>query len=430
MTARICLLSPAPVWVNPRLVKEADALHEAGYDVVAGYRADGPTDRDDAILDGKPWRWHRIDLARDRQPAAWTRVALRQRAAEWIVRAGVRSARAERAAYCRGDGVLARWAAAQDAALYIAHTQPVLAVVAKAAASRGVPFAFDCEDLLAEEAADGGRAAWRRPMISHIERRYLPRAAYVSATSVPMAEYLAGRYGLRSTRVWHNCSPAADAAALRGPADRPAPAGPVELAWISATIGPGRGLEDIFAAVPKLGGRVALHLYGAVASGQSEWLDTQLAPVRERSAVVLHPLQPADGLLTALAHHQIGLSLDGGETLNRSLTVSNKFFLYLQAGLACVATDTPGHRSVFPPAAGFGGLYRPGDVRSLAAILETLANPAALAAAQRAAWIAGRTTYVWEHEKPHFLDTVAGALAGTLSVRRRMTPAGSAGAHS
>jgi hypothetical protein len=430
MTARICLLSPAPVWVNPRLVKEADALHEAGYDVVAGYRADGPTDRDDAILNGKPWRWHRIDLARDRQPAAWTRVALRQRAAEWIVRAGVRSARAERAAYCRGDGVLARWAAAQDAALYIAHTQPVLAVVAKAAASRGVPFAFDCEDLLAEEAADGGRAAWRRPMISHIERRYLPRAAYVSATSVPMAEYLAGRYGLRSTRVWHNCSPAADAAALRGPADRPAPAGPVELAWISATIGPGRGLEDIFAAVPKLGGRVALHLYGAVASGQSEWLDTQLAPVRERSAVVLHPLQPADGLLTALAHHQIGLSLDGGETLNRSLTVSNKFFLYLQAGLACVATDTPGHRSVFPPAAGFGGLYRPGDVRSLAAILETLANPAALAAAQRAAWIAGRTTYVWEHEKPHFLDTVAGALAGTLSARRRMTPAGSAGAHS
>jgi Glycosyl transferase 4-like domain len=428
MTARICLLSPAPVWVNPRLVKEADALHEAGYDVTAGYRADGPADRDDAILKGKPWRWHRIDVARDRQPAAWMRAAVRQRAAEWIVRAGVRSARAERAAYCRGDGVLARWAAAQDAALYIAHTQPALAVVAKAAASRGVPFAFDCEDLLAEDAADGGRAAWRRPMITHIERRYLPRAAYVSATSVPMAEYLAGRYGLRTTRVWHNCFPAADAAVLRGPADRPGPAGPVELAWISATVGPGRGLEDIFAAMPKLGGRVALHLYGAVAAGQSEWLDKQLGPVRERSAVMLHPLQPPDAMLTALAHHQVGLSLDGDETLNRSLTVSNKFFLYLQAGLACVATDTPGHRSVFPPGAGFGGMYRPGDVRSLAAVLETLANPLALAAAQRAAWIAGRTTYVWEHEKPQFLETVASALAGTLSASRRMTPAGSSAA--
>lgn len=425
MTARVCLLSPAPVWVNPRFVKEADALHEAGYDVVAGYRADGPTDRDDAILKGKPWRWYRIDVARDRQPFAWMRAGLRQRTAEWIVRAGVRSAGAEQAAYCRGDGVLMRWAAAQNAALYIAHTQPVLAIAARAATRRGVPFAFDCEDLLAEEAADGARAEWRQRMITHIERRFLPRAAYVSATSVPMAEYLSGRYGLRTTRVWHNCFPAADAATLRGPADRPAPAGPVELAWISATVGPGRGLEDIFAALPKLGGRVALHLYGAVASGESEWLDTQLAPVRERSPVVLHPVQPADAMLTALAHHQIGLSLDGDTTLNRSLTVSNKFFLYLQAGLACVATDTPGHRSVFPPGAGFGGMYRPGDVRTLAAVLETLASPAALAAAQRAAWIAGRTTYVWEHEKPQFLDTVAGALAGTLSARTRLTPAGS-----
>ncbi|MFI5249217.1 MAG: glycosyltransferase [Gemmatimonadales bacterium] len=430
MTARICLLSPAPVWVNPRLVKEADALHEAGYDVVAGYRADGPTDRDDAILKDKPWRWHRVDVARDRQPFAWMRAAVRQRIAEWIVRAGLRSAHAEQAAYCRGDGVLARWAAAQNAALYIAHTQPVLSVAARVAIARGVPFGFDCEDLLVEEAADGGRAAWRRPMISHIERRCLPRAAYVSATSVPMAEYLAGRYGLRSTRVWHNCFPAADAAALRGPADRSPPAGPVELAWISATVGPGRGLEDIFAAVPRLGGRVALHLYGAVPPGQSEWLEKQLAPVRERSAVVLHPLQPADAILAALAHHQIGLSLDGAETLNRSLTVSNKFFLYLQAGLACVATDTPGHRSVFPSGAGFGGMYQPGDVRSLAAVLETLAKPAALAAAQRASWIAGRTTYVWEHEKPQFLDTVAGALAGTLAATRRTTPAASAAAHS
>ena len=258
MTARICLLSPAPIWVNPRLVKEADALHEAGYDVVAGYRADGPTDRDDAILTGKAWRWHRIDVARERHPFAWMRSAVRQRAAEGIVRAGVRSARAERAAYCRGDAVLTRWAAAQHAALYIAHTQPVLAVAAAAASARGVPFAFDCEDLLAEEAADGGRAPWRQRMITHIERRFLPRAAYVSATSAPMAEYLSGRYGLRTTRVWHNCFPAAAAAALRGPADRPAPTGPVELAWISATVGPGRGLEDIFAAVPKLGGRVAL----------------------------------------------------------------------------------------------------------------------------------------------------------------------------
>jgi hypothetical protein len=410
MTTRVCLLSPAPVWVNPRLVKEADTLHAAGYDVVVGYRADGDVERDDAILATKPWRWHRIDVARARRPVAWILAAWRQRGAEWLVRAGVPTSAVARAAYCRSDGDLADWAMAQDADLYIAHTQPVLAVAADAARSRRVPFAFDCEDLLAEEAADGGRAAWRRGMIRRLERQYLPQAAYVSATSAPMAAYLVERYALRTVPVWHNCIPAVNAAALHDPGERPAAAGPVELAWISATIGPGRGLEDIFAALPQVGSRVVLHLYGAVTSGHAEWLEVHLAPLRARSLVVVHPVQPPDRVLVALAQHRIGLSLDPDDCLNRGLTVSNKFFLYLQAGLACVATDTAGHRSVFPPDAGYGGLYRPGDVAALVSLLDRLTAASTLSAAQEAAWVAGRTRFVWEREQPVFLDAVARAL--------------------
>ena len=139
--------------------------------------------------------------------------------------------------------------------------------------------------------------------------------------------------------------------------------GVVELAWISATIGPRRGLEDLFAALPRMATRVAVHLYGAVADGKDAWLDRQLAPVRERTEVVMHPVRPANTILPALATHQIGLSLDGDDSLNRRLTVSNKFFLYLQAGLACVATDTAGHRSVFPPEARYGARIRRATLR-------------------------------------------------------------------
>jgi hypothetical protein len=411
MKPRVCLLSPAPVWVNPRLVKEADSLHAAGYDVVVGYRADGDVSRDDAILATKRWRWHRIDVARDRRPLPWMVAAGDQRIAEWLVRAGVRDSAVARSAYCRSDHALMEWAAAQYADLYIAHTQPVLAVAALAAARRRVPFAFDCEDLLAEEAADGGRALWRRTMIRRLERLYLPRAAYVSATSAPMATYLVDNYGLRNALVWHNCAPAADAATLLDPDDRPVTAGPVELAWISATIGPGRGLEDIFAALPWLGSRVALHLYGAVPSAHAAWLESRLASLREGSVVELHPLQPADRMLVALAHHRIGLSLDADDCLNRSLTVSNKFFLYLQAGLACVATDTSGHRSVFPPGAGYGAMYPPGDVAALVSVLDRLTDASTLAAAQRAAWEVGRTRFVWDREQSVFLNAVSHALA-------------------
>jgi glycosyltransferase involved in cell wall biosynthesis len=410
----VCLLSPAQVWVNPRLRKEADSLQAAGYNVVVGYRADGDVTRDDAVLATRPWHWHRVDLSRRRVPARWLAARFRQRAAQSLWRAGLRSAALGRAAYCAGDAALLRWARQQPADLYIAHTQPVLAIAAAAAAHRGVPYAFDCEDLLAQEDADGGLARWRRDLIVGLERRYLKDAAYVSVPSEPMAQYLAGSYGLRGVRVWHNCFPAAEAEGILPPDQRPR-GSVIELAWLSATIGPRRGLEDAFAAVAQLAPRTVLHLYGAVAAGATGWLDQHLAPLREQRAVVLHPLVPPERVIATLAAHQIGLALDGtgdgaAAASNKSLTASNKTFYYLQAGLACVATNSPGQQSVLPPGGGYGFLYPAGDVPALAAVLEQLMVPGALAAAQRAAWDIGRRVYVWDVEQTRFLDAVGAAL--------------------
>jgi glycosyltransferase involved in cell wall biosynthesis len=405
----ICLLSPAPIWVNPRLRKEADALCRAGYDVVVGYRADGDVARDDALLAGRSWRWHRLDLGRRRAPRQWLAARIRQRVAVSMWRAGIRSASVARAAYCAGDVALLRWASQQSADLYVAHTQPVLAIAALAAAQRRVPYAFDCEDLLAEEAADGGRAAWRRGLILDLEQRYLRGAAYVSAPSAPMAAYLAASYGLRRTPVWHNCFPAEECAGVLPPDERLRGA-VLELTWVSATIGPGRGLEDAFAAMSRLTPRAVLHLYGAISADVTRWLDEQVAPLRGQSAVVIHPIVPAEHVIAAISAHHVGLSLDGSDCLNRELTVSNKVFYYLQAGLPCVATDTAGHRSVVPPAAGYGFLYRPGDVPALVTTIERLMAPSALAQAQRAAWEIGRRTYVWDSEQVRFLDAVTAAI--------------------
>lgn len=409
---KVCLLSPAPMWVNPRLRKEADALHAAGYDVVVGYRADGDVSRDDAILAGKPWRWRRIDLARRRHGAQWMRAAVRERAAGWFVRAGFGGLGVARAAYCRGDRELLEWATEQDADLYIAHTQPVLAIAAAAAQRRKVPFAFDCEDLLAEEAADGGRAPWRRHMIGKLEAEYLPKAAYVSATSEPMAQYLRERYSLSRVPVLHNCFPAAEGAGLVPPEARRTP-DIVELTWISATIARGRGLEDAFMALRGLGHRVAFHLYGDVAGGCTSWLTEQIASLSDLTTVVVHRSVAADAVIGTIARHQIGLTLDGNDCLNRSLTACNKLFYYLQAGLACIATDTAGHRSVMPAGTRYGELYPPGDIPALVAVMKRLLDRDNLAAAQRAAWEIGRTRFVWDVEQTQLLDAVVSALSAT-----------------
>lgn len=411
-TPRVCLVSPAHVWVNPRLVKEADALSAAGYDVVVGYRADARwgCERDDALLAGKPWAWTRFDCTRE-SGRPWLTAALRQKAALHAVRRGLTSDRLDAEAYCRAYPRMVRWAAAQEADLYIAHTQPALPIAAEAARRTGAAYAFDCEDLLAEEVSDGGLAPWRRALIERIEARWLPSAAYASATSRPMKEYLERRYALANVPYWHNSFPLHETAAIAPPDRRPRDE-TRRLAWMSATIGPHRGLEDIFAALALDAGAWELRLFGNLPEEQRWWMDGLRRALPERARVVIQPLpRPAD-VMPALAACDVGLATDPNDCLNRSLTVCNKVCLYLQAGLAVLASNTPGQASVVDGPRRVGLLYEPGDAEGAAAALRRLRDEETLRAMQREAWDAGQRTYNWDVEGRVFLAAVEGALGG------------------
>ena len=409
--ARICLMSAIHPWVNPRLIKEADSLHAAGHDVIVGHRGNATwaAARDEKLLATKPWRWHRIDFTREVAPVRWFTGAARQRLAEMAVQRGIHSPRLDAEAYCRGFTVMRDWARDQKADLYIGHGQQTLAVVAEAAAANGVPFAFDVEDLLAEEIADGLRAPWRRAMIKRLEARYLPRAAYASTTATPVVDHLVAEYGLERVPVWHNCFRRSEVAGLKPPRERPRNAR-VQLAWMSATIGPGRGLEDVFEALPRLGSGFELHLYGDLLPQFKPWFDTLIASRAEGVVVEIHPIPIGAAVMSALAQHDIGLTLDRNDCINRSTTICNKVFLYLQAGLACVATDTPGQASVLPGEPERGAIYEPGDVDGLVRVLRHLTEPGRLLQVREAAWRVGWEEFNWDVEQQLFLDSVAQAL--------------------
>src|ERR1700675_250118 len=55
---RVCLITPGHLATNPRIVKEADALSEAGYDVTV-IAADflGWARTADVEFANRPWRW-------------------------------------------------------------------------------------------------------------------------------------------------------------------------------------------------------------------------------------------------------------------------------------------------------------------------------------------------------------------------------------
>jgi glycosyltransferase involved in cell wall biosynthesis len=116
-------------------------------------------------------------------------------------------------------------------------------------------------------------------------------------------------------------------------------------------------------------------------------------------------------LLSRTAEHDVGLALEQGHTINSALTVSNKLFLSLLAGLAVAVTDVPGQRDVMATCPDAGFLYPVGDWRALAAHLERwLRHPDDLRACRDAALNAARTRWNWELESGKLLESAAAAL--------------------
>lgn len=411
---RICLISSVHLWVNPRLIKEADWLASQGHDVhVVTKRVDPWSDaRDDELLRGKRWSADRLNLLRGdvHGRRRWFTAAIRAAAAMRLHRlTGI--VRFAEEGYYRGFAEVLSLAKRTRADFYIAHTQGALPIAARAAAASGVAFGFDCEDLLAEEAADGLTNAALRRAILQIERTYLPRAAYVTATSHAMAEYLERTYHIRPPYVVRNVFARAELANVVPPRDRP-PRATIDLVWMSATIGEGRGIDQALDALARLPAHVRLTLVGRLLPAYESPLRVRIAALGIADRVTIRPPVKTAEIMSFLSGYDIGLTLDLNDCLNRSLTICNKAFLYLQAGLLVGATDTAGQRELIDavPAAGF--LCPPGDGAALARRIASFADDrAALAAAQDAAWRAGQQGCNWDTDALVFQSALDEAIA-------------------
>jgi hypothetical protein len=120
MAERVCIVSPGSLASNPRVLKEAGALHEAGYDVttvVCDY-AESLRDADNQLMRSVPWKVVRVPRSRAGRAAA--------RAARAVAgaadRIGATLSPAINAAAYGGPSVeLSTAAGSVPADLYIAH---------------------------------------------------------------------------------------------------------------------------------------------------------------------------------------------------------------------------------------------------------------------------------------------------------------------
>jgi hypothetical protein len=415
MRSRITVITAGHLATAPRMLKAADALAGAGHRVrvVSTRHVDWAAAAD---LDARRsregrWDWVAIDYRRHRAPRTWLWTGARMRIARGLA-ARLGPARLPVAvaacALSRAHPELLRAALAVPADLFYGGSVGALAAAAAAGRRSGVPYALDLEDFHAAEAERGPGSALAHALVARVERAALPGAAWLTAGSGPIASAYRDAYGVAATAI-HNTFPLPRAApALARTAGRG-----LSLYWFSQTIGPGRGLEDAVCAMGLAGIPGELHLRGRAVVPYLDALRRLAAGAAPALRIVHHEPAPPDAMGDLCAPHDVGLSLEQPQVLNRDLCLTNKVFTYMLAGLPVVLTATRGHRALAGDLEEGALTYPAGDIGALARGLERWAgDDALLARARRASWEAARRRWHWEHaeERGALLAGVAAVL--------------------
>jgi glycosyltransferase involved in cell wall biosynthesis len=410
---RVCLVTSEQLSTNPRLVKEADALSKAGYDVrvVACQWMDWPREEDAKLLASRSWRCQIINYSRESSPKLFWSSRFRHYSTRHFVARLLSGDRVIPRALGRVVPEMTRAAASEAADLFIGHNLAGLPAAVLAAGKQGVRAGFDAEDLHSQMwLKESGPLAIDR-LAERAERRFLPRCAYVTAAAPLIAKAYAARYGLRLTETILNVFPLVDRPAKFRQHD---PEGPLTLYWFSQVIGARRGLEDIIRAMALSGSKnIQLHLRGKWQAGYEDKLRGWVREAHLRQEqVVSHPLGSPDDMIRLSAKYDVGLALEQPVSENRDICLTNKICTYLLAGNAVIASGTLGQRHFMNQIPGVGLCYEIDDVQAVAKQLRKWEQDRdSVERARRRASQFGEENYNWDIEQEKLLAVVEKALA-------------------
>jgi glycosyltransferase involved in cell wall biosynthesis len=394
------------------LVKEADALQEAGHEVRVhcSHYIPWADAGDRELLRTRSWTCTYVGGDFNGRRREGSRAHLLHGLARRLPHAWPLSKTLRRYALCRVLPELAAAASRAPADLYIAHYPGALIAAAEAAHAHRALFAYDAEDF---ETGSYPLAVGAGPLdrlIESFERQHLPGCSYVTAASLGIAQAYREKFSIPLPTTILNVFPLSE----RPSQFRPTPPdGPLRLYWFSQTIGTGRGLHDVVYALGQLKHcDIELHLRGRWASGfQAELFALADSLGLPRHRIQAHPPAPPANMVRLAAEYEIGLALELQDTHNHDICVSNKLFTYLLAGNAIVATATAGQQSIMQIVCQAGFSYRPGDAAAFARrLLLWYENRNILEQARRVSWDWGTCRFNWDVEKKTFLQTVEKAL--------------------
>src|SRR5690606_2548287 len=223
------------------------------------------------------------------------------------------------------------------ARIYHASDLFMLAAMARAAASTGAGYVFDSRELYTGLGSTR-RRPWASAFWSALERRLISRASLVMTVNDSIADVLADRYAIARPVVLPNVpgvvkiEPSSRLRQLTGlSSDEP-------IVLYQGFLKPGRGCEILIALASKIPGFSLVFLgVGPLASE----LRRQVERLGLGDRVRFLPMVEPDELLPLTADADIGACLIEGVTESLRLSLPNKLFEYLAAGVPVLASALP-----------------------------------------------------------------------------------------
>ncbi len=396
----ICLITPGHVSSCPRIVKEADALVEAGYEVtlVSGRNFEPVVVLDRDILSRARWNHCEVPTSHG------LRAGLRRLARKGLQLVRPHTVGAAAAEFFVTPGLTALIAAVVQTKADFYHAHCLGGLPAAAAASRVTrrPFSFDVEDFHEEESDAVLSNPTERAAVARLMKEHLPRAAFVTAASPLIAERCSASYGVNAVPLLNAFAPLQDPA-VRG-VHLVSKQAPACLYWFSQTVGPGRGLEEMIDVIALMKTPVVLQLRGFV----SESYKSSLLSRGASQKVAIDFLEPGspEEMVQLAAEADLGLSLEQSSPPNRDICLTNKVFVYLAAGIPQLMSKTRA-QAAFGREIGAAAILA--DMSASAATAQKLdallGDPVALDAARQQAVAMGER-FSWQREKRRFVELV------------------------
>jgi glycosyltransferase involved in cell wall biosynthesis len=404
----VCFLTGSHLCHNPRVMKAACALARRGFSVeVLGAWSDPALKaRDEELLPELPYKFTPVaDMTAN--TVSRMRHRLRKKSGH-VAQQFTSMENRWQLGYFYPD--LRRAAFQRKADLYIAHSEQAMAAAVDLL-RYGRRAGVDMEDWFSEDLLPDARRHRPLRLLHSLESKLLVTGIYASCPSRVMSAALVEAHRCPPPTVVYNAFEWSERLRLDGNRKDRSDSGRPSIHWYSQTLGRGRGLEDLLAALPLLKTDAEVHLRGQPTGDFDRWLQSQLSD-RWRPRIFLHGLVSNRELLSRIAEHDIGFAGEVDDCRSRNLTVTNKILHYLLAGLAVVASDTAGQREAAEQAPDAVLLYPCGDPAALAARLDALlVSPELLNRTKASALRAAERTFCWERQEKVFLDCARRALS-------------------